>query len=691
MSKRLEEHPILDISDRENISFTFDGKKLTAFKNEMISSALFANDIQVFGRHHFDGWPQGIFCANGQCGQCLLLVDGVPNKACITPLSEGMNIQSLDGLPELPEDDELTGMKEIEIEAVEVLIIGGGPAGLSAARELGSMGVSTLIADDKNKLGGKLFLQTHNFFGSIRDCFAGTRGMDIGEILSDEVDKFPSVRIWPDSPVVGVFSDRTVGVVREGKYRIVRPERIVIATGAREKMLVFHGCDLPGIYGAGAFQTLVNRDLVKTSESIFIIGGGNVGLIAAYQALQAGIEVKGIAEALPFCGGYKVHLDKLLRLGVKIFTSHTVLEARGSERVESIVISEIDNRFQPISGTEMEFKIDTLLVAVGLSPVDELAKKAEECGLKIYNAGDAEIIAEASAAMFSGRITGRRILKEMGMNVFVPSEWDKILGVLRDKPGEVHAAGPVKNERKVHPVIRCYQEIPCNPCTEVCPLGSMSIGSGEIIELPKFQDKCLGCAKCVSICPGLAITLVDRTYDNTGEYALVIIPWEMPDGIILQGMEVITSGHKGEIVGSARVIAIKQAEWQQRRRLVALEAPMEDAEKIAGIRIIKQVDGNRNVGKLISSGDDDVICRCERVGRGEIRRLIQEGVRDINDLKAYLRVGMGPCGGKTCIPILKQVFSKEKIDLQEVTDHVERPFTQEVPLNAFLGKKEGSE
>ena len=292
MSERLQEHPILNILDGMDVGIIFDGRKLVAKENEMISSALFANNIQVFGKHHFDGWPQGIFCANGQCGQCLLLVDGVPRKACVTPVFEGMNIQSLDGLPRLPEDDDLPVMKEIEKEDVEVLIIGGGPAGLSVAIELGSMGVSTLIVDDKSKLGGKLFLQTHNFFGSIRDCYAGTRGMDIGKIISDEVEKFPSVSIWRDSPVVGVFSDRTVGIVKEGMYRIVKPERIVIATGAREKMLLFHGSDLPGIYGAGAFQTLVNRDLVKTSKSLFIIGGGNVGLIAAYQALQAGIEVK---------------------------------------------------------------------------------------------------------------------------------------------------------------------------------------------------------------------------------------------------------------------------------------------------------------------------------------------------------------------------------------------------------------
>ena len=124
---------------------------------------------------------------------------------------------------------------------------------------------------------------------------------------------------------------------------------LLVASGARES-LVFPGNTLPGVYGAGAFQTLVNRDLVKPCENLFIIGGGNVGLIAGYHAIQAGIHVAGLVEAAPECGGYKVHKDKLIRSGVPVYTSHTVLEARGIEKVESVVIAEVDRNFQPILG-----------------------------------------------------------------------------------------------------------------------------------------------------------------------------------------------------------------------------------------------------------------------------------------------------------------------------------------------------
>lgn len=102
---------------------------------------------------------------------------------------------------------------------------------------------------------------------------------------------------------------------------------------------------MPGVFGAGAFQTLVNRDLVKPSEQLFVIGGGNVGLIASYHALQAGINVVGLVEALPECGGYKVHRDKLARLGVPIYTSHTIIQAHGETHVSGVTIAAVDRSF----------------------------------------------------------------------------------------------------------------------------------------------------------------------------------------------------------------------------------------------------------------------------------------------------------------------------------------------------------
>jgi NADPH-dependent 2,4-dienoyl-CoA reductase/sulfur reductase-like enzyme len=308
---RIEEHPILDVPDLDLVNFYFNGEKLSARRGEMISSALIANGINVFGHHPKDGSAQGIFCANGQCAKCTVIANGVAVKSCMTAVSENMIVQSAEGLPKLAEEVEPVDFKPIEETSCDVLIIGGGPAGLSAAHELGKHGVDVLLIDDKNRLGGKLVLQTHKFFGSEEDSRAGTRGHHIGDILASELTQYESVKTWLNSTALFVFSDKKVGIIKDGVYQLVSPIRILNAAGAREKFLRFPGNKLARIYGAGAFQTLVNRDLVRPTKRLFIVGGGNVGLIAGYHALQAGIEVVGLAEAMPNCGGYKVHADKL--------------------------------------------------------------------------------------------------------------------------------------------------------------------------------------------------------------------------------------------------------------------------------------------------------------------------------------------------------------------------------------------
>ena len=690
-NSRITKHPILSVKKSSDlISFTFNDKKLTAKSGEMISSALFAHGIHIFGRHEKDGSPQGIFCANGQCSQCLVIADGIPVKSCITPVKKDMDVRSMNGLPDLLKDD--TSVKnggEIPVIDIPVLIIGGGPAGMSAAIELGRLGVNCIICDDKQELGGKLGLQTHNFFGSIRDCFAGSRGMDIGVNLASIIEENKTVQKWINSPVVGVFSDGLVGIVKDDRYTIVRPERLLVAAGAREKTLAFPGCDLPGVYGAGAFQTLVNRDLIKPTDKLFIVGGGNVGLIGAYHALQAGIDVSGIVEALPKCGGYKVHLDKIKRLGIPIYTSHTILRAEGNDHLERVIICQIDDKFRPIPGTETVFDADTLLIAVGLTPVDELKAQAEKFGLKTYSAGDADIIAEASAAMFSGRITARKILIDMGYDVEVPPEWKEIVKILRSKPGPIKGLYPFPKDKDIYPVIRCAQEIPCNPCTEVCVLQSIKIKEPSMMGRPQFEGNCLGCTRCVSICPGLAITLVDKIYDKTKKTARVVIPWEMPEGTIKIGEKVITTGMEGDVIGTGTVIAIKESEWQNKRVLVSLEVPYAEADQTAGIQIKKPLDKKKSNNYKEIDEEEVIICRCERVTKKEIVDYIKKtGTRDINAVKAALRVGMGPCGGKTCTELIMRIFRELRINIKDVEQPVDRPFNQEVPLKSFLKEEE---
>ncbi len=688
-SGRVLAHPVLEVpSEPPRDAFTFDGRTILGRSGEPVSSALIANGIHVFGHHERDGAPQGIFCANGQCAQCLVVADGRAVKACVTPVRPGLVVRSTVGDPELEADDRPVSWKPAVSERwTDVLIVGGGPAGLEAARELGERGLRVTVCDDKPTLGGKLTLQTHNFFGSVVDCHAGDRGQAIAERLVHDVRTLRTVDLWTSTPVVGVFEGGIVGVVHEGRFTAVRPRAILVAAGARERALAFPGADLPGVYGAGAFQTLVNRDLVLPSQRLFIVGAGNVGLIVAYQALQAGVDVVAVVEVLPEVGGYKVHRDKLLRLGVPVYTRHSVLRAEGTEHVERVVAARIDERFRPIPGSEVAFDVDTVLVAVGLSPVNELYEEATRVGLRAYAAGDAREIAEASAAIFSGKIVARTILSDFGFPAEVPDAWRARAAELAAHPGPVLGSYPVPAGVRVYPKIRCEQEIPCNPCTEVCPLDSIEIPEGNLLGRPKLVGDCSGCLKCVAVCPGLAITLVDRRSDASGRRARVTLPWEMPERVVRVGDVVPTTGREGEAVGEGRVLRILSGRALRHRRLLVLDVPADEADLVAGVRIRVPIPPTPAPGTPAVGDDEVVLCRCERVTRATVIDYVRAtGSRDMNAVKAALRTGMGPCGGRTCGELILRVFRELGIGPQAVAPGVRRPFTQEVPLTAFLSE-----
>ncbi|HNT54898.1 MAG TPA: 2Fe-2S iron-sulfur cluster-binding protein, partial [Anaerolineaceae bacterium] len=201
---RIKQHPILPIPDREEITFFWQGQPLKAMSGDTIAAALFANGIRVFGHHAHDGAPQGIFCANGQCAQCMVIADNKPVKSCMELVTPHLQVEPADGLPALPKVSEAPVMHPAREMEVPVLIIGGGPSGLAAGIELGKMGIQALLVDDKHRLGGKLVLQTHRFFGSANAVYAGTRGIDIATRLEKDLRQYSSIEIWLQSTALAV-------------------------------------------------------------------------------------------------------------------------------------------------------------------------------------------------------------------------------------------------------------------------------------------------------------------------------------------------------------------------------------------------------------------------------------------------------------------------------------------------------
>jgi len=313
------------------------------------------------------------------------------------------------------------------VETPEVLIVGGGPAGLAAARETVNAGCQTILIDDAMKLGGQLVKQTHKFFGSEME-YAGVRGIWITEKLLESIIDNPNFTYHTRTTASGYFEDGVVTAI-DGNEKMLKfkPKKIIIGTGANEKTIPFPNNDLPGVYGAGAVQTLMNVYGVMPGKKGLMVGAGNIGLIVAYQLRQAGVQVEAVIEGMDHIGGYWVHASKIARLGIPILTRTTILEAIGEKSVKAAIITSIDSDWKTIPGSEKTVECDFICLAVGLSPLVELFRLAE-CKMMfvpelggdvpirneemetttrgIYVVGDSGGIEEASSAMIEGAIAG---------------------------------------------------------------------------------------------------------------------------------------------------------------------------------------------------------------------------------------------------------------------------------------------
>ena len=348
--------------------------------------------------------------------------------------------------------------------------------------------------------------------------------------------------------------------------------------------------------------------------------------------MQAGCEVVGLADAAKSIGGYGVHAAKVARCGVPFYLSHTIVEVIGNDKVEKATIAEVDEKFNFIPGTEKTFEIDTVCVAVGLSPMSNILSMAG-CTMKntpggyvpccdktgrtsipgIYAAGDVAGIEEASSAMIEGRMSGCAIAQYLGYmkeeamqkriseldgaleslhkGMFAPQNRGKHIertdegimlsesllkkGYVDDSeifryPGVIHKVG-------VHPVMECTQNIPCNPCQDACPKGCISIGK-DITSLPAVNEEemCIGCGMCVAACSGQAIFLVN---EDVGEgYATVTLPYEFLP-LPKEGDKGKALGRDGRTLCDAVVVGIKTSKAYDCTSLLTIQVPGDMAMK----------------------------------------------------------------------------------------------------------------